>query len=123
MRVLDHPAITSINVITPAGTSSEPVAVQTISSRIRQLEDELRALRAQQRDDLVAAIAAVVGPGVAFGARELFAYSVLSPDLAAAFEDANIRNARVLGKRLRQMSGSGLERVGADHDGAIWTCL
>jgi hypothetical protein len=112
--------VTSTNVIPPAATSSQKVAIPTIAARIKVLEDELRGLRAQQRTDLVAAIAQVIGNGVLFSARELFDHAAINQDLAAALVDAGIHNARVLGKRLRQMSGSGLDRVGADHDGAIW---
>jgi hypothetical protein len=56
---------------------------------------------------------------VAFSARELWAHRLVSPALAAALEDAGIRTARQLGKRLRRL---GLARLGADHDGAIWMC-
>ena len=42
--------------------------------------------------------------------------------LSGQFADAGIQNARVLEKRLRQSCGHGLDRVGADHNGALWTC-
>ena len=91
-------------------------------SRIVELETELAALRHQQRQALAAAIRIVVGPGVVFSARELWAHRLASPALAAAFRDAGIHSPRSLGKRLRQLCGFGLDRVGVDHDGALWTC-
>jgi hypothetical protein len=92
----------------------------SIADRIAHLERELRALRAEQRAEFVATIAIVVGPGVVFTAHELFQHRIVSAELAAAFDAADIHNARVLGKRLRALCGHGLDRVGADHDGAIW---
>jgi len=94
----------------------------SIAARIAFHEAALAALKQEQRAAIVAAIAITIGPGVTFSARELFQHRVVSPELAAAFSDAGIHNARVLGKRLRQLCGHGLDRVGADHDGAIWTC-
>jgi hypothetical protein len=56
-----------------------------------------------------------------FSARELFAHRVVAPELAAAFDAAGIRDARVLCIRLRQLCGSGLMRVKTDNRGAMWT--
>ena len=107
---------------TPASNPADTPSASSIAARIAHLETELHALRTQQRAEFIATIAIVVGPGVVFTARELFQHRVVSPALAAAFIDAGIYNARVLGKRLRGFCGHGLERVGADHDGAIWMC-
>lgn len=94
--------------------------IADLNDRIVRLEAELAALRQQRRAALVRAIAASIGPGIAFSARELFLHRVVNPDLAAALRDAGIKDARQLGKRLQQLRGSGLDRIGADHDGAIW---
>lgn len=93
-----------------------------LAARIAALQIELAALRQQQRAELIATIATVIGPGVVFSARELWQHRHASVELAAAFRDAQIHSPRQLGKRLRQLCGSGLARVGADHDGAVWTC-
>lgn len=94
-----------------------------VDDRIAAVEAELRELRQQQRRELVAAIAGLVGPRVMFSAGELWAHRAVSPALATAFDDAGIRNARQLGKRLRQLRGHGLERLGADNCGAIWIVI
>src|SRR5262245_26538639 len=83
--------------LTPVRPRSAPLA-----ARIAYHEAALRALRRQQRDALVVIIATIIGPGVAFSARELFAHRAVSRELGAAFEAAGITNARKLGKRLRQ---------------------
>ncbi len=93
-----------------------------IAARIVELEAELAALRRQQRRALVAVILIVVGPGVVFSARELWQHRAVSRELAAALDAAGIRSPRSLGRRLGQLCGSGLDRVGVDHDGALWTC-
>jgi hypothetical protein len=90
-----------------------------LAVRIAQLETELLALRQQQRETLKDQIALDVGPGVAFNARELWDHRLVSSALAAALRELNIRNARQLGKKLRQL---GLTRVGVDEHGAVWTC-
>ncbi len=94
----------------------------TPSARIAALERELAALREEQRRALVAEIVIVVGPGIVFSARELWQHRRASPALAVAFADAGIHTPRQLGKRLQRLCGSGLARVGQDHDGALWTC-
>ena len=99
------------------------VADHDLARAIARLEAELAALRQQQRQALVAEIVVAVGPGVVFSARELWEHRRASPDLAAAFADAAIRSPKSLRKKLRQLCGSGLDRVGVDHDGALWMCL
>ena len=91
----------------------------SLAARIAQLETALLELRQQQRTELVVAIAAVIGSGVVFSARELWEHRVVSPALACAFDELGIHSPRQLGKKLRAL---GLERIGADHDGALWTC-
>lgn len=91
---------------------------QSTADRIRALRLELAALEQQQRADLVRTIATVIDPGVVFSAAELFEHRVVSPALAAAFEDVDIRSPRQLGKRLRQVPG--LARVGMEHNRALW---
>jgi hypothetical protein len=93
-----------------------------LNERIAALERELQQLREQQRLELVVTIASIVGSGCCFSARELFAHARVSPELAAAFADAGVDSGRVLGKLLRTLCGRGLERIGADEHGAIWTC-
>jgi hypothetical protein len=70
----------------------------------------------------VAAIVIAVGPGVVFSAKDLWDHRLLSTELDQAFTAAGIDSTRVLGKRLRALCDCGLERVGADHSGALWTC-
>jgi hypothetical protein len=90
----------------------------SIRDRIRAHERALAGLR--QLETLAGTIALIIGPGVAFSARELFDARLLSPELAAALEDAGISSPRQLGIRLRRCCGSGLERLGVDEHGAIW---
>lgn len=78
--------------------------------------------RLRRLEALSATIAAVIGPGVVFSAGELWEAQAVSLELAAALEAAGIHSARSLGKRLRQLCGSGIERHGQDHAGAWWTC-
>lgn len=92
---------------------SQPSRREQIAALERQLAD----LRDQQRADLVLAIVLIIGAGVAFSAAEVWAHQAVHVELAEALEDAGIRSPRQLGKKLRSL---GLERVGADHDGAIW---
>lgn len=63
-----------------------------------------------------------IGPGVVFSSAELWDHRHASPELATAFADAGIRATRQLGKRLHSLRGAGIERVGTDHDGALWMC-
>jgi hypothetical protein len=102
--------------------SSDGHATVPLVARIAQLERELEQARQEQRAELVTMIRSQVGPGVAFSAWELFQHRRVNLALAAAFHDAGIHSPRQLGKRLRQLCGSGLERVGDDEHGAIWTC-
>ena len=95
-----------------------PAANESVAQRIAWHRAQLAALEHQQREDLIGSIAAVVGAGVAFSAKELFAHRRISPALASAFDDARITSAKQLGKKLRQL---GLTRVGEDRDGALWT--
>jgi hypothetical protein len=60
----------------------------------------------------------VVGSGVAFSARELWQHQRVSPPLAAALADLGIVSIRQLGKLLQR---SGLQRLGEDEHGVIWT--
>ena len=109
---------------TPSATPI--VGADDLDAQIARLETDLARLKKQRADRQAAAflqtIARTIPIGIAFSARELFQHRVNSPALAAAFTDAGIYNARILGKRLRALRGHGLDRVGADHDGAIWTC-
>lgn len=97
-------------------------AFASLREEAAALEQRLAAIRQQQRQELVAAISLLIGPGVVFSARELFAHRVVSPELAAALDDAGITSVRKLGKRLRQLCGacSALERIGLDHNAALW---
>lgn len=88
------------------------------AARIRDLRLELAALEQRQRDELLATIAAVVGSGVCFSARELFELRGLSGELRQAFDDAGIRSPKQLGKKLRQL---GLTRIGENGAGVLWT--
>jgi hypothetical protein len=97
-------------------------AAVPLGARIAQLERELAQARQDLRAALVTTIRSQIGPGVAFSASELFQHRLVNPALAAAFCDAGIHSPRQLGKRLRQLCGSGLERIDADKHGAIWTC-
>jgi hypothetical protein len=90
---------------------------RSLAARIAALETELVELRQQQRTELVVTIAAVIGPGVAFSARELWEHRVISPALASVLAELGLTSARQLGKKLRQL---GLERVGVDEHGAVW---
>jgi len=90
-----------------------------LNERIAALEAELEQLRQQQR--LIGTIAAIVGPGVAFSAGELWHHQAIDPDLRTAFDAAGIRSPRQLGKRLRQLCGAGLTRIGEDRAGVLWT--
>jgi hypothetical protein len=90
----------------------------SIGARIAACERELAALR--QREALARTVAAVIGEGIAFSARELFDLCELVPELAAAFEASGVRDARTLGIRLAQLRDCGLRRVGVDERGAIW---
>ena len=113
---------TAANDQAVTGFERAPIKTPTIGARIAQLQAEIVVLQQEQRAALVAAIRFTIGPGVVFGARELFQHRVVSADLATAFADAGIQNARVLEKRLRQSCGHGLDRVSTDHNGALWTC-
>ncbi len=102
---------------------------KSTAARIVEVKRELAALEQRQRDELITTIAIVVGSGVCFSARELYRHGYVSAELQTAFDEAGITSARQLGKRLRQLSidksrfnNTGLERVGADHDGALWVC-
>lgn len=95
----------------------------SLADRIQGLEHELAALRQQQQADLVATIVTVIGGHVVFSARELWQHQVVHPELRDAFRDAGIASPKQLGKRLRQCCGCGLERIGADRAGAIWTVI
>jgi hypothetical protein len=93
-----------------------------LAARIAALEAELQQLRQQQRADLLAAIRGSVAPGVVFSSADLLRHAAVDPALAAAFSALNITSPRRLGKWLQRLRGSGIERVGVDHDGAIWMC-
>lgn len=96
------------------------LTIADLNDRIARLEAQLAGLRQERRAVLVRAIATSIGPGIVFTSRELFQHRAVNPALAAALRDAGIVSARQLGKRLQQLRGSGLDRVGADHDGAVW---
>jgi len=96
-----------------------PNPAVSLADRIARLRAELAALEQQQRDELRAVIVITIGSKHCFNAKELFDYRVISPALAAAFVEHGITSVRKLGKRLRAL---GLKYIGADHDGAIWTC-
>ena len=100
-----------------------------LAARLREARATVAHLEQQQRDELVATIAASVPAGYVFSARELFDHRLVSPELRQAFEDGGIHSVRQLGKRLRQLSANKtpefylnvkLERVGDDHGGALW---
>ena len=101
-----------------AGCALSIAARGNIAARLAWHRREIAALEQEQRDELVLAIAAVVGAGVVFSAAELFAHRVVSPALSSALLEADIRNPRQLGKRLRQLPG--LARVGVEHNRALW---
>lgn len=84
---------------------------------IAALEARLGVLRARQRGELVAVISVLIGPGIAFSARELFDHRLVSPELGAALEAAGLTSVRQLGKKLRQL---GLSRIGVEHNAALW---
>jgi hypothetical protein len=90
---------------------------QPLAVRIAALRAELAALEQAQRQALIGAIAGLVGPGVVFNSRELWAHRAVSPALATALADAGIGNAQQLGKRLKNL---GLTRIGDDRYGALW---
>jgi hypothetical protein len=91
----------------------------SLTAQIAWHRTELARLERQQRQAQHDTIAAIVGPGVCFNARELFQHAAVSPELAALFVESNIRNPRQLGKRLKAL---GFTRVGGDMCGAIWLC-
>ena len=99
-----------------------------VGARIAALEHELRELRQQLHEQLLVTIAGIVGDR-AFSARELWQHAQqVSLELREAFDQAGITSTRQLGKRLQRIgreNGGGvptisLERLGADHDGAVW---
>ena len=103
-----------------AGASSRqddelrPAQPVPLAARIRALRVELAALEQQQNDDLLRLIAAT------FPRREVFSAADIwrEPALRIACLEAEIENPQQVGKWLR---GERVERVGADHDGAMWT--
>jgi len=102
-----------------------PAPRPTLAARIAALEAELRALRRQQADALVLAIASVIGLDIAFSTRSLWRHRRVSPELHDAVRALGIRNTRQLGARLHQrqdcdVDGLVLVRVGRDVDGVIW---
>jgi hypothetical protein len=103
----------------PAGACHTDPCGRSTAARLRALRLEVAELEQRTREDLRRTIVTIVGPGVAFSARALFDHRVVSPELAEAFADAGLHNARQLGKKLRQL---GLLRVGVDEHGAIWVC-
>jgi hypothetical protein len=94
-----------------------------IGDRIRALEAALTALRREQRDALVIALAAVVdGP---FTAGELVAASLRDPDLAMALATDNPRK---VGKLLQALVGHPvgpytLARSKRETGGRAWVLL
>jgi len=92
----------------------------SIADRIAFHESALAALRQEQRAAIIAAIALAVGPGIVFSAGELWERQVLAPELRTAFAEAGIHSRKQLGKKLRQLCGGGLTRVGEDRAGVLW---
>jgi hypothetical protein len=115
------PAPRGLNALSPHGCRvKDPQLSSSLEQRIAWHEAELARLRQQQREQLVTTLRAIVGPGIAFNARELYEHQAVSPELRALFVDHRIRTPRQLGKWLRQLCGRGLARIGVDHCGAIW---
>src|SRR5262245_29383094 len=94
-----HSMETSVARQTGGGRSRMPR--ESTTERIAWHRSELLRLEREQRQQLVATIAAVVGSR-AFTNRELWDHRLVSPALAALFDDAGLTNARQLGKRLKQ---------------------
>lgn len=120
------PSLTSEGFENQARVPDSSVAEQLAYHR-----GQVAALEQQQRDDLTRAIVAQVGAGVVFSSADLWAYRLVNPALRQALEDLGIRSARQLGKRLRQLSRvsdncschvsmTTLERIGVDHNAALW---
>lgn len=91
-----------------------PKNVPSLGERIRALRREADELEQQQHAELMRLIATAF-PGEVFSAGQVWQ----QPALQAACLDADIANPQQLGKWLR---GERVERVGADHDGALWMC-
>lgn len=107
----------------------DPPPPPTLAERIAAIRAEIVALRRQQREQFLVAIASVVPAHVNFTAGELFKLRRHQPALIEAFAELRIWNARCLGRRLQQIAAAGidaaglrLQRVGRDHHGGvIWT--
>jgi hypothetical protein len=118
--------------ITTTGSASEPVVpvieppafsnLGILAARITALEAELHALRQQQRDLLLPAIAASV-QGHVFSAAELLDHAAIDDGLRQALDGAD--TPQRVGRRLqrlvgRQVGGFCLVRAGRDETGCIW---
>jgi hypothetical protein len=104
-----------------------------LEARLAQLEARVAQLEARSgpRDQadvaLLAALAASVGGGVTFGAREVFRHARVDRALRAALVAADLVSPRQLGKLLRRMAGEHdgyvLTHVGEDRHGLRWRVL
>jgi hypothetical protein len=102
-----------------------PTASRRLADRIAAIQQELLALRQQQRDEADGRLlrALVIGTrGCVFTTADVYTRAVLDPDVAAAVGDLSPRQ---LGKRLarvvgRTVSGLTVRRVLATKDGWVW---
>ena len=88
----------------------------SLGDRIRALRREADALEAQQRVQLMQRITTAF-PGGVFLAGQIWS----QPDLRAACLDADIANTQQLGVWLRSWCGTGLDRIGRDNTGCVWS--
>jgi hypothetical protein len=111
-----------------AVTHPETSTFQTVAARLAAARHLVASLERQQRNELVAAIAATVGAGVVFSSADLWQHRLVSPELMSALINAGITTVRKLGKKLRQLSTQkslpgqlfSLTRVGDEHGRALW---
>lgn len=101
----------------------------TIAAQIAVHEAAILELRQQQRAELLATIAVVVGARD-FTAGELWRHAEhVSAELRALFVEHGLTSTRTLAKRLehlegRTLNGLRLEKIGADHHvGNMWRVI
>jgi hypothetical protein len=105
----------------PSGNVAAQLA--DLHRRVEALEAQL-ARRRSTRDGedrrILAALSAAAGTRV-FSSREVLRHAQSDDRLAAALREADISNARELGKALRRLEqGGAVLRVGADRGGIVW---
>jgi hypothetical protein len=104
----------------PAGPAASLV------ERIAGLELQLAALKRDQAEGVLLAIAGPIPAGVVFSSADLWRHQTVSVALRTAFVEAGIGGPRVLGKRLAQwqhfIGAVRLARLWIDHHaGVLWT--